>query len=69
MKFTRRGAFVWPALIAGAAGPGRAAPGGEPSQNEAAPPEAPTATRTVSLRDFERRASVEHAARGLGIHQ
>jgi 4-hydroxymandelate oxidase len=57
MKFTRRRAFLWPAMMAGTTGPDTGAAGGLQAPNPGVPPASETPGRLVSLRDFERRAS------------
>jgi 4-hydroxymandelate oxidase len=57
MKFTRRRAFFWPAVMAGSTSPD---PRGEASfqaPTTEMPPASAAPTRLVSLRDYERRAS------------
>ena len=55
MKLTRRHAFLWPAMMAGATAPDAGADGS--FQAPIPTPASESPARLVSLRDFERRAS------------
>jgi 4-hydroxymandelate oxidase len=57
MRFTRRRAFLWPAMMAGTTGPDTGAEGDLQAPNPRVPTAPETPGRLVSLRDFERRAS------------
>ena len=57
MKFTRRRAFLWPAVVAGTAAANPDAEGRSQAPNPATPPASEVPARLVNVHDFERCAS------------